>query len=287
MIDIINWLAGVEEGASSFYAEAATVFAENKAFSAFLSLLAEEEADHLELLKESAGRMAQEEMAEGCFSLDEAIRRDVEAPFVRARQLLKEGELSEEAMVGMIAEAEFSEWNEIFLYVINTLKGHGREFQKAVAEIDQHRMDIEKFVSSFPWGDSLLQKIGRLRPLWKRRILVVEDDPAIANLLKALFRADAEVVLAEDGEEGLARIREGHFNVVVTDVEMPKVNGIEVYKQALAVDPNLKKCFVFFTGTRKPEHHTFFKSSNVIMLPKPSPLSRLRKVINEVADAVA
>ncbi len=286
MIDIINWLAGVEEGASNFYAEAATAFAEDKVFSAFLSLLSEEEAEHLELLKSSAGLMAKEEMPEPCFSLDETIRRNVEAPFVRARQLLKEGELSKTAMVGIIAEAEFSEWNEIFLYVIDTLKGYGREFQRAVAEIDQHRMDIEKFIASFPWGDKLLEKIGRLRRVWDRRVLVVEDDPAIASLLKALVAADTEVVLAENGEEGLVRIREGHFDVVVSDVEMPKINGIDLYKQALAVDPDLKKRFVFFTGTRKPEHHNFFASSDVIMLPKPSPMGQLRKVINEVADAV-
>lgn len=286
MNDIINWLIGVEERASILYAQAATAFAEDKAFSAFLSLLAEEEAEHLELLRAVAGRMAQEKMAEACFSLDETCRRNVEAPFVRASHLLKEGELSKAAMVGIIAEAEFSEWNEIFLYVIDALKGLGREFQKAVAEIDQHRMDIEQFISSLPRGDGLLEKIGRLQPVWKRRILVVEDDPAIANLLKALIRAEGEVVVAKDGMEGIARIQEGHFDVVVSDVEMPKLNGIEMYKQALDLDPNLKKHFVFFTGTRKPEHHNFFGLSNVIILPKPSPVSRLRKVINEAAEAV-
>jgi CheY-like chemotaxis protein len=281
--DIVDWLAEVEEKASAIYSKAAMVFAADKQFSAFLQNLSEEEAEHHALLSEAAGRMAQEAMAEACFVLDETLRQGVEAPFDRAHALLKKGGLTKAAMLGIIAESEFSEWNEIFLYVMDTLKGQGREFQRAVAEIDQHRLEIEAFITAFPRGERILQKIGRLSPLWTKRILVVEDDPAIANLIKSLFRTEAEVVLAEDGKQGLERIQEGYFNVVVSDVEMPNLNGIELYQQALAVDPGLKKHFVFYSGTRKPEHREFFAAADIVMLPKPAPLSRLRKVINEVA----
>jgi CheY-like chemotaxis protein len=114
---------------------------------------------------------------------------------------------------------------------------------------------------------------------------VVEDDPVIANLLKCLLMDEAEVVLAQDGVTGLDFIRDGHFNVVVSDVEMPNLDGIALYRQALEIDPDLKRQFVFFSGTRKPEHHKFFQSENLVLLPKPSPMGRLRKVIYEVADA--
>ncbi|MEZ4483553.1 MAG: response regulator [Syntrophotaleaceae bacterium] len=283
MADIVDWLAGVEERASALYAKAALAFAADKAFAAFLGLLAEEEAEHLELLSGTAAPIARQAMGEACFSLDESIRRNVEAPLERAHDLLKKGGLTKAAMLGIIAEVEFSEWNEIFLYVVDTLKGHGRELQKAVAEIDHHRHDIENYIASFAWGDRILQKIGSLRPVWKRRILVVEDDVAIANLIASLIRAEAEVVLAEDGAEGLARIRESHFDVVVSDVEMPNLNGIELYQRALAVDPCLGKRFVFFTGTGNPEYRGFIESTECVLLSKPAPLTLLRKVINEVA----
>lgn len=284
-INIVDWLVGIEGKAAVIYNEAAAVFAQDKQFSAFLLRLAAEEAGHLELLTGSLDHQAQEIIAGACFFLDENIRRSVESPFDRAQELISKGELTKQAISGVIAEAEYCEWNEIFLYVVDTLKGQGREFQKAVAEIDQHRKEIESFISSFSWGAQILNRIGRLRPVWKRRILVVEDDPAIANLIKCLLVDEAEVVLAPDGEKGLDSIREGHFNVVVSDVEMPNLDGITLYKQALEIDPDLKQHFVFFSGTRKPEHHDFFQSENLVLLPKPSPMGTLRKVIYEVADA--
>ncbi|WP_432823963.1 response regulator [Trichloromonas sp.] len=283
MREIISWLAEVEAKASQFYAQASAAFAEDQDFSAFLSNLSAEEAEHQALLLEGAGLMARQPMPEACFSFDESLRQTIEDPFVRAHALLKKDELTKEAMVEVIARAEFSEWNEIFLYVVDTLKGHDRTFQKAVAEIEKHRKDIETFISSFPWGEGILAKIGWLQPVWKRRILVVEDDPAIANLIKSLVMAEAEVVLAEDGEEGLARIREGFFDVVVSDIEMPKLNGVELYKQAVEVDPDLKGRFVFFSGSQKAEDRKFIKSAKLRILPKPSPLSVIRRVINEVA----
>lgn len=281
--DMVEWLASVEEKALTLYSQAALAFSADKEFSRFLGLLAEEEKEHLELLSGEAGCIAQESLDKACFSFDETTRQSVEIPFDRAHALLKKGSLTKAAMLGIIVESEFSEWNELFLYVMDVLKVHGREFQKAVAEIDQHRIDIQTFISSFSWGNRILQKIGRLSPLWEMRILVVEDDLAIANLIKSLLRAEAEVIIAADGEQGLEQIRQGHFNVVVSDVEMPKLNGIELYKQALAVDPDLGKRFVFFTGTGKPEQHQFFESENIVMLPKPAPLSLLRKVVNEVS----
>lgn len=284
MVEIVNWLAGVEGKASTFYAQASLAFAEDKTFSAFLSILAEEEAEHQALLLGATGFLSQDAMPEACFSLDETLKQTIEGPFVRAHALLEKGDLTKAAMIEIIAETEYSEWNEIFLYVVDTLKGHGRTFQKAVAEIEKHRMDIETFISSFPWGDRILEKIGRLHPVWKRHILVVEDDPAIANLIKGLVMAEAEVVLAVDGEEGLLRIREGYFDVIVSDIEMPKMNGIDLYKQAIEVDPDLKDRFVYFTGSHKPEYAKFMKSSNLRMLPKPSPLNAIRRAINQVAS---
>lgn len=284
MTEIVDWLAGVEERAAALYSQASLAFATDKAFAAFLGALAEEEAEHLALLSGAAGRVARQAMTGACFVLDETIRQKVEVPLERAQAMLRQGGLTKAAMLGIIAELEFCEWNEIFLYVVDTLKGQGRKLQKAVAEIDRHRLEIEVFIASFPRGERILHKIGRLRPLWTKRVLVVEDDPAIANLVKSLLRAEAEVVVAEDGERGIERIREGHFDVVVSDVEMPNLNGIELYKQALSVDPDLGKHFVFFTGTGNSEFCEFIEAENIAILPKPAPLSLLRKVINQVAS---
>ena len=60
-------------------------------------------------------------------------------------------------------------------------------------------------------------------------VLVVDDDPVIQKLLQVNFEMEGyDVVIAGDGEEGLALAREEQPDVVLLDVMMPKMNGLDV-----------------------------------------------------------
>ena len=60
-------------------------------------------------------------------------------------------------------------------------------------------------------------------------ILVVDDDPVIQKLLRVNFEMDGYTVdVAGDGEEGLKRARSGNPDLVVLDVMMPKMDGLQV-----------------------------------------------------------
>ena len=60
-------------------------------------------------------------------------------------------------------------------------------------------------------------------------VLVVEDDPTILNLLEVNFEMEGFIVLrAEDGEQGLAMALEQRPDVIVSDVMMPKMSGLEL-----------------------------------------------------------
>ena len=62
-------------------------------------------------------------------------------------------------------------------------------------------------------------------------VLVVEDDPTILQLLEVNFEMEGFIVLrAEDGEQGLAVARESAPDVIVSDVMMPKMSGLELVK---------------------------------------------------------
>jgi DNA-binding response OmpR family regulator len=63
----------------------------------------------------------------------------------------------------------------------------------------------------------------------KFRVLVIEDDPAISNVVELNLRLDGyEVLLASDGGEGLRMVEESPPDLVILDVMMPKVDGWEV-----------------------------------------------------------
>jgi class 3 adenylate cyclase/CheY-like chemotaxis protein len=71
------------------------------------------------------------------------------------------------------------------------------------------------------------------------RIVVAEDDDRIRELLCEYLRSLGHgVVAARDGLEALEIIRSGPFDLLLTDIEMPKANGLQVLDQ-IAADPNL------------------------------------------------
>lgn len=65
----------------------------------------------------------------------------------------------------------------------------------------------------------------------KPRLLIVEDEPAIrSGLIDVFVYHGFEVEFAVDGEEGLAKIKRGGFDLVLLDVMMPKLDGFSVLK---------------------------------------------------------
>lgn len=69
-------------------------------------------------------------------------------------------------------------------------------------------------------------------------VLVVDDDPVIVNLLQVNFEIEGyEVVTATGGEQGLLRFRAAHPDVMVLDVMMPGLDGLEVARR-LKSDPD-------------------------------------------------
>jgi CheY-like chemotaxis protein len=81
------------------------------------------------------------------------------------------------------------------------------------------------------------------------KILVVDDEAEItATFSEALTLRGHEVEVDFDGESALKRIKETLFDVVVADIRMPGLTGIELYQQASARFSRMEKKFVFISG---------------------------------------
>ncbi len=81
----------------------------------------------------------------------------------------------------------------------------------------------------------------------KKNILIVDDEPIIRHTLKNdLQKEEFLVTTAENGEEAVNLIRERHFDLVVTDLSMPGIGGIQVLSEAKEVDTHI--CVIILTG---------------------------------------
>lgn len=79
------------------------------------------------------------------------------------------------------------------------------------------------------------------------RILLAEDDESMRGfLVRALKKAGYEVTAFANGEEAYERLKTEPFTLLLTDIVMPKMDGIELARRASELDPDLK--IMFITG---------------------------------------
>jgi two-component system, cell cycle response regulator CpdR len=79
------------------------------------------------------------------------------------------------------------------------------------------------------------------------RILLAEDDDSMRGFLeRALARAGYEVTSFANGEDAYERLKQEPFTLLLTDIVMPRMDGIELARRASEFDPGLK--IVFITG---------------------------------------
>ncbi|MHB8896876.1 MAG: sensor histidine kinase, partial [Candidatus Geothermincolia bacterium] len=119
------------------------------------------------------------------------------------------------------------------------------------------------------------------RPRSRSRILFIDDEPSILRGYERSFGRDHDVVIAEGGSQALAMLGQRHdFNMIVCDLLMPDVSGMEVYRRAREAYPELDGTFVFVTGgVTQKEVQAFLRTVGNQVLEKPFDFGALREII--------
>jgi CheY-like chemotaxis protein len=113
----------------------------------------------------------------------------------------------------------------------------------------------------------------------RAKALVVEDDATTRILLGDLLeRLDCDVDIASDGEEALAKIREREYDVVLLDIILPKMSGIDVMESLRRDRPETLGCIIVVTGLDIREIRTLFPAVHQT-LSKPVIPNRLRQAV--------
>jgi len=88
-------------------------------------------------------------------------------------------------------------------------------------------------------------------PIASRHVLVVDDEPSMCEFLRTVLRAAGhQVVTATSAEQAIAKYRVCRpFDVLLTDVVMPRMSGDELAEHLRADDPKLK--VIYLTGSRE------------------------------------
>ncbi len=284
MKEVIDWLVQMEDTAANFYRRAAEYFSGDTELAQFLKGLCDDEKKHKAIILKAAEGLKSRNNLPSLISVDTDTKKKLLHIFDECTSKMDRNELSKNALLDAVIAAEFSEWNEIFLYAIKTLKAHSKDFIPVAAKIQQHKRFIERFLSRLPEGESYLQRVKDLPPLWQERVLVVDDSEPELHLLKATLCEEGIVETASNGREALEKIKEKYFTVIIADVEMPEMDGIDFYIAAANKYPNMKQRFLFFTADDDSERIMFFKKNKLKFMIKPAPISEIRESVVKLLD---
>jgi len=116
------------------------------------------------------------------------------------------------------------------------------------------------------------------------KMLLAEDDTDMRRfLVKALQNAGHEVISYDNGLSAYERLREEPFELLLTDIVMPEMDGIELARRAAELDPDIK--IMFITGFAAVALNSDSKAPrNAKVLSKPV---HLRELVNEVHKMLA
>ena len=118
------------------------------------------------------------------------------------------------------------------------------------------------------------------------KMLFVEDEECIRDLASEVFMESGyKVETATNGMEALEKLWGTVFDVVVTDIMMPKLDGIELYYSAIRENPYLKDRFIFTTGLPSLKTVSFLAQTNCPHLYKPYQITDLIKTVESLQES--
>lgn len=119
--------------------------------------------------------------------------------------------------------------------------------------------------------------------MWRRRILVVEDDEMVRDAVAMMLRADDhEVVTASSAVEALGFLERGSYDVIVSDLRIPNMDGPRFYRELRERWPAALPRIIFMTGhAEDPDSARFLRETGVPVLAKPFTPESLRQAVQQ------
>ncbi|MDO8476105.1 MAG: response regulator [Candidatus Rokubacteria bacterium] len=121
----------------------------------------------------------------------------------------------------------------------------------------------------------------------RARILLVDDDPMITQLITDMLSLDGyEVETAPNGVAALAKIEGRRYDLILTDLHMPELDGAGLYRELAKRQTHPPQKIIFLTGTAgTSEAHRLVQETGLPLLRKPFNVVELLELVRKVLSA--
>ena len=157
-------------------------------------------------------------------------------------------------------------------------------------EVESEPGDGACFRVVMPATDAPMEEVPTSKPRGagpRPRVLFIDDEPGVLRAVRRAIGRDVELVTCDSGRAALEKIsRDGRFDLVITDLMMPGLSGMDVFSALQKTHPELAKGMLFTTGGAfTPEARALTDSFGDRVVPKPVGASELLSRIRAVTQA--
>jgi signal transduction histidine kinase/ActR/RegA family two-component response regulator len=208
-------------------------------------------------------------IADTGIGMTEEVRRRVFDPFFTTKGVTNTG-LGMSVSYGIIKR----HGGEI---LIESEPGKGTAFIVHLPTGYMNEMPDEKMVRTVPVTPLALEGSGA-------RILVIDDEDSVRKILYQMLKAKGyEVVVASNGQEGIERFQEEPFDLVFTDLGMPKMSGWEVGRTLKGINPKVPVALI--TGWGVELNKDKMKESGIdLVVSKPFNFDQVVRLVSEAME---
>jgi serine/threonine-protein kinase len=118
------------------------------------------------------------------------------------------------------------------------------------------------------------------------RLLFIDDEERVTTALRAMFRREYEVFVANSGPEAIELLRREAIDVIVSDQRMPEMTGVELLRQARELSPGAVRILLTGYADLAAIEHAINECEVFRYLMKPCPREQLRETIALAVDTV-
>src|SRR5712664_4189784 len=117
-------------------------------------------------------------------------------------------------------------------------------------------------------------------------ILVVDDEPLVAAIMADILGLEGyEVETAKNGREALTKIAARAYDLILSDLQMPELDGVGLYHELERQQPSLLRRLAFVSGsTEVPEYARFCEQTAVRLLGKPFGVADLHRLVQGLLE---